>query len=352
MEVNLQIVIGVVIISLLFFIIHPLRYFLNIGTVNGNEGFDSGSKPNVEYSFSGTRWNSDKIRTFRETVQTLVSKFSQLQTDLYMTLQEYRSLDGSLLEGAKTKKAEIVKNEEQLQEASTTGPIPGLITSDPVESYYKPFVEAKKNPKSQLPLGATTEISTTMGLQYELPQIVLPDTTTLTNIEEYRWVDMPDGKDRYEKEQRFYTTVSTIIPIIQKSIGELYINANLLRISAGSKTYSLLPRVEAIQKEIEEQEKSAKMVGTQSSEGFQASGSKQTVTETEICKKGIMYQAEDYSKWETKLKDSKTVILQVEDLIQKAEGDIKIAKRIMENIRKKGEEQRAKIRKLRKSRIE
>lgn len=339
MEVNLQIILGVVIISLLFFVIHPFRY--------NQEGFtSSATTTNVEYTFNGTRWTTEQIRTFRETIQKIIVKFEQLQRDLFMTLQEYRTLDGSLLENAKMKKAEILKNEEQIREASQSGPIPGLttLTSDPVEDYYKPFTKIPRSNTSALPLAATTEISSKTGLQYELPKIVLPDTSTLTNIEEYSWVDMPDGKERFDKEQTFYVTVATLIPILQKAIGELYTNANMLRISAGSKTYSLLPRVEALQLEIEEQEKTAKSVGT----GIEAFQTKETTT----CKTTIVYQAEDYSKWTTKINDTLKIIQETEKLIQNAESDIKIAKKIMDGIKKKGEAQRATIRKLRRSRIE
>ena len=342
LQINLPIVIGIAIISLLFFIVHPLYT---------REGFTTltPTTTNVDYMFNGTRWTADQIRTFRETIQKIIVKFDQLQKDLFMTLQEYRTLDSSLLENAKMKKAEILKNEEQIKEASQSGPIPGLTTSDPVEDYYKPFAQIPRSNKASLPLAATTEISSKTGLQYELPTIVLPDTSTLTKLEEYAWIDMPDGKERYDREQTFYVTVATIIPILQKTIGELYINANLLRISAGSKTYSLLPRVEALRREIEDQEKMAKSVGEapapSSIEGFQ---SKESTT----CKKTIVYQTEDYLKWTTKTNDTLTVIRQIEKLIQNAEADIQIAKKIMGDIKKKGEAQRATIRKLRRSRIE
>jgi len=323
--------------------VHPL----NISAL-GMEGFKTDTEQSITYKFSGTRWTSDQVRTFRETIQQIVTKFDQIQSDLYMTLQEYRTLDGSILENAKTKKAEILKNEAQIKEASEPGPIPGLTTSDPVEDYYKSLKVDKKDDKV-LPLASTAEVSARTGLQYEIPKIVLPDTSTLTKQEEYAWIDLPDGKERYDMEQKFYVTVASIIPILQKAIGELYVNANILRISAGSKTYSLLPRVEAIQKEIDTQESLAKSVGNVS-EGFQPHSK-----ESRICTTQVMYQAEDYSKWITKVTDMVTIIQQAEDLIQKAENDIRIAKRIMGEINKKGEEQRARIRKLRltrQSRIE
>lgn len=339
MELNLQIIIGVILISLLFVLVHPFYTA---------EGFTPTT--NVEYTFTGTRWTADQIRGFRETIQTITVKFDQLQNDLYATLQEYRTIDGSLLESAKTKKAEIVKNEEQIKEANESNANPGLttLTSDPVEDYYKTLKhKQKESPKEAepFPLAATAEVSSKTGLQYELPKIVLPDTSTLTKLEEYGWVDKPDGKERYDAEQKFYITVATLIPILQKAIGELYTNANILRISAGSKTYSLLPRVEAIQKEIETQEKMAKNASKELKEGFQEK-------ETTVCKKTLVYQAEDYSKWTTRLKDTQTVLQQTEKLVQNAESDIQITKKIMDNIKKKGEEQRARIRKLRPSRIE
>ena len=356
LEINLQIIIGIAIISLLFLLIHP--FYMPEGFVVSN---------NTEYTFNGTRWTSEQIRNFRETIQKIIIKFDQIQTDLYTTLQEYRTLDGYILEGAKQKKAEIIKNEEQIKEASESGLIPGLttLTSDPVEDYYK-TLKHKQSPKEVkkeninkesnelLPLAATAEISSKTGLQYEIPKIVLPDTLTLTKEEEYSWLDKPDGKERYDAEQKFYMTVGTLIPMLQKAIGELYTNANILRISAGSKTYSLLPRVEAIQKEIENQQKlvsnkgqinEAKDASKELKEGFQGK-------ESTVCKKTIVYQAEDYTKWTTRLKDSQSVIQETEKLIQNAESDIQIAKKIMEDIKKKGAEQRAKIRRLRPSRIE
>jgi len=345
MEVDFQIVIGILIISLLFLLIHPIHTFLRFeGFEDRKSRSENGEDDIIEYTFDGKRWSMEQIRMFRETIEMIVKKFGQIQKDLDMTLQEYRAIDGSLLEGAKGKKAEMLKNENDIKDAQD---IPGLQTMnrDPVEEYYEPLTEAKKQRETFL--AATPEIGERLGVQYEIPKIVLPDMTTLTNIEEYKWLDTPDSKERYEKEQAFYVKIATILPILQKSVGEIYINASLLRRSAGSKTHSLLPRVEALQKEIEEQENMVRDSVTVN-EGFEMS--KRT------CKRTFVYRAEDYSKWEMKLKDATITMFNAEKMVQDAQGDIQIAKNIMENIRKKGEAQRKRIQKLklsvRKSRLE
>lgn len=337
----MEVIVGIVIITIIFLLIHPIRFFVGRG---GEKREEFENNDNAEkkrsglireeeenYTFEGNRWSGEEVRVFRETMGEMVRKFEQIQKDMEMTIEEYRSIDGEILTGAKKKKEEMKNSEEGLN-------IPGLdsLKNDPVEEYYKPIEEGKR--MKERFLGGSKEVAERVGIEYEIPRIVLPDMRIITSKDEYKWVDMKEGKERYEKEQEYYIRIRTIIPILEKMVGELYINANIVRNSAGKKTHSLLPRVERIEMEIKEQERKIKK---STEEGFQ--GGEMTKT----CKRMYVYKGEDYKKWELRLRDIMNIVYKSEKLVQEAESDIKIAGRIMKNIREKGEKEREKIRRLR-----
>lgn len=343
MEGVLELVVSIGIITLLFIVIHPFYWRIE-GFADETAAILNSNTP-IIHKFDNLRWSGDQVREFRQNISSLLRRFNIIQEDLQLVLKEYRSIEGELLDKAKKTKKEIQETkQEDLSKIKPEIREKAGITTDPVESYYRPFINLKKQNVKILPLAV--EKNNPVGLEYELPQIVLPNVSLIADEESYKWMDMIEGEEKYKQEEKFYSEIVALLPTINNATKELYNNSAKLRISAGSKTYSLLPRVEAMAEDIRKQEKSMGIEDKSPTSKEDNSNIDAILVDKEWFedkKQEIIkiYKGIEYAKWGINITNEiKTRLEESTSLLDNAQRDIQTTKRILAEIKRKGDEKR------------
>jgi hypothetical protein len=276
----------------------------------------------IQYQFQGDRWTNGQILNFSNQILNARTKALQQQSMLQTVLADYLRVSKPLEQSAYDRNRQAQTMDPEIRKTA------GLDT-DQVQDYYRPMNQAKKQGND--PIVAIPE--NPRSLRTSLPQIVFPLIGKLDTRRYYEWYSLPDGKERYEKEEDFYKQVELVLPSFLAAIREFHDNAIKLRRSAGATTWGLRPRVEKIRQQVEEAEKKA---NEQKNEGFQ----------NPKCEPVILRQIKTipYTTYFPMAQTVHNLLEESQELIQNAETDLQIAERILKDIQNKADTKRERAR--------
>lgn len=277
-------------------------------------------------------WSGETLNEWTQHVQSIEKQFQRIQTQLQNSLKTYESTEGSLEQNARKKREHwLTMTPQQRSQAK--------MIEDPVQEYYATLTGA-----SRLPLGGLPDNEG--KLPFGIPQIAFPSPSSIPGLLSpgvSSWgASAPDTRtpDQRRGEQEFYRKAREYVASIGSPITDLDTNIKLFSWSVrDNDKISLLPRVEMLQRQLEEAKKNTRdKKGSRlnippKKEGFETSQPSTGCKTVEI----VVYSWEVASK---KLKDLQTQLNTMETTTQTLADDVSKANTILQQIQKEADASR------------
>jgi len=281
-------------------------------------------------------WSGETLNEWTQQVQSIEKQFQRIQTQLQNSLKTYESTEGSLEQNARKKREHwLTMTPQQRSQAK--------MIEDPVQEYYATLTGA-----SRLPLGGLPDNEG--KLPFGIPQIAFPSPSSIPGLLSpgvSSWgASAPDTRtpDQRRGEQEFYRKAREYVASISSPITDLDTNIKLFSWSVrDNDKISLLPRVEMLQRQLEEAKKNTRdKKGSRlnippKKEGFDTSQTSTGCKTVEI----VVYSWEVASK---KLKEYQAQLNTMETTTQTLADDVSKANAILQQIQKDADASRERAR--------